>query len=333
MSYEAQAGSARPIPGAEAGVQAPVRALAVVPVTDAAEWTRLMAAAPQPHLQQAYAYGEGKRAKGWTVKRVCLSDGPRVVAFCQVLELRILGVRVLSRISRGPAFLADQPCIADVRAAYQTIRNCWGRRYSPLLIAPALEAMPASRDILLAAGYREREERCWRSMRVDLCRTEEDIRASFASTFRNRLRAAERSKLELRVGDDDAMADWMIARHLENKRQKRFRGADGGLLRAMRAAAPQHYLVFQALLDGAPVAGMSVVRYGQVAEYHTGWFGEAGRKANAGNFLMWAIACEMKRRGCTHFDAGGLYDSHGYTQFKRGLRGSEFTLAGEWVAW
>ncbi|MHB1109272.1 MAG: lipid II:glycine glycyltransferase FemX [Devosia sp.] len=333
MSYDTPAGLAHAGASADGSLQPLGRRLQVADVADAAEWASLMAQAAKPHLTQSFAYGEGKRAKGWTIKRVCLRDGDAVVAFCQVLELRFFGLRVLSRINRGPVFLEAETPAARIRDVYRTIRDVWGRLFGgPLLLAPALEANPAHRNILAGLGFRLRKAAGWQSTRLDLDRAEEAILASFASTFRNRLRAAERSGVALSVANDGASAEWMIARHAENMRSKGFRAADGRFIRALRAAAPEDYLVFRALLDGESVAGMSVVRFGQVAEYHTGWFGPDGRKVNAGNFLMWNIVREMKRRGCSRFDVGGLYDAHGYTQFKRGMRGVEFSLAGEWVA-
>lgn len=308
------------------------RRLAAEPVTDAAAWDRLLSQAPVPHLQQGFAYGEGKRAQGWRVERVRFLDGDRTVALCQALALGAFGVRGPARIARGPVFLAEAPPPALVRDVYQAVRRRWARPLAPLLIAPALEATAGNREALRAAGYRQRDARGFRSMRIGLERSEAEIRAALAPTFRNRLRAAERSGLALDIADGEKAAEWMIARHLENRRQKQFRGVDAGFLRALRAAAPDDHLVFRAVLADVAVAGMSVVRYGRVGEYHTGWFGPEGRGANAGNFLMWAIIRELKARGCAQFDAGGLFDGHGYTRFKRGLRGAEFTLAGEWIA-
>lgn len=332
MSYDTPAASTAAAPAAETAVQVARPRLAIAPVTDPAEWASLLAQAPKAYLPQAFAYGEGKRAEGWTVQRLCFHDNDNIIAFCQMLEKRVAGLRLLSRVNRGPIFLGDPPCPIQVGNVYRTLRQERRRWHSPLLIAPALEATPENLGILASAGLRQRKGRGWQSMRIDLGRSEEAIRASLAPGFRNRLRAAERSGLTLRIANDEATAKWMLERHEDNKREKRFKGAEGTFIRALRAAATDDYLVFQAVLDGEPVAGMSVVRFGQLAEYHTGWFGPAGRAANAGNLLMWAILSEMKRRGCAQFDAGGIHDSHGYTQFKRGLRGSEFALAGEWIA-
>ena len=78
-------------------------------VADKAEWDRLIASCPDPHLPQGFAYGEGKAAKGWTVQRALFLEAGRPVAIATVLELRRFGIRLLNRINRGPLFLEAQP--------------------------------------------------------------------------------------------------------------------------------------------------------------------------------------------------------------------------------
>ena len=41
----------------------------------------------------------------------------------------------------------------------------------------------------------------------------------------------------------------------------------------------------------------------------------------------------MKKRGCIGFDVGGIDEENtpDITKFKRGLRGEEYTLVGEWI--
>lgn len=302
-------------------------------VTDRAQWDRLIAAAAFPHLPQSYAYGEAKRAKGWTIRRVTFSVQGQVVAFCQLLERRVLGIRVITRINRGPLFLSPEPDTGIVRAVYAAIRHHWGRlHHGVFFMASALPVSDANYALLSDLGYWLRQRESWTSGRVDLSPDEAAIWASFASTFRNRVRNAEKTGAAVRVAEDAETFDWMIARHSENMREKHFHAVDGTFLHAFRATNPGDVLVFQLLLGGKPVAGMSVVRYGNRAEYHVGWFGPEGRKANAGNVLMWAIMREMKRRGCTQFDVGGLKEGAGYTQFKRTMNPAEYHLAGEWMA-
>ncbi|HTN59919.1 MAG TPA: GNAT family N-acetyltransferase [Devosia sp.] len=304
-------------------------------VTDAKHWDRLLALAPHPQLTQTYAYGAAKATQNWHVVRVCLSIGDKPIALCQVLEKRVLGIRVVSRINRGPTMLEPQPSDERVLAVYRAIRQRWGHWYSgPLSIAPTLPPGPESDALLRRAGYIRRPTKVhgWWSGRIDLAPSLDAIRAGFASTFRNRLKKSLASGLTLRVASDIQTVDWMIERHIANMREKGFSAVDADFLTSLRATAPHDYVVFQAIRDGQPIAGMSVIRFGDIAEYHTGWFGPEGRDANAGNFLMWSIMAEMKGRGCAAFDVGGLYEGHGYTQFKRGMRPRDYQLVGEWVA-
>lgn len=298
-------------------------------ITDAAEWNGLVARAPLAHLPQSFAYGEGKRAKGWTIKRASFRAGGRVVAFATVLERRVAGVRIVARVNRGPVFLEANPDAATVIAVYGALRRTWR---GPLLIAPALQVGDESSAQLRAAGFRQRQPHGWLSGRILLEGDEAEQWAALTSGFRNRARKAVKAGATLRIGEDDATYGWMLERHAENMRNKGFSAADATLLQALRDAAPAAVSVFQLLHQGQPVAGMSVVRFGRRAEYHIGWFGEAGRELNAGNFLMWEIIKELRHRGVEEFDVGGMRAGDGYTRFKRTMNPVEYQLAGEWWA-
>lgn len=303
-------------------------------VADQARWNSLIAACPTPHLPQGFAYGEGKAASGWTVRRVLFHEAGRPVAIATVLELRRFGLHLLNRVNRGPLFLEAAPSATDIVGVYAALRRRWGRLWTaPLLLAPALPFGPDSDALLRRAGYRLRHRRSWQSGRIDLTVGEAALWAGLASTFRNRVRNAEKAGAELRISDDAQTYEWMLARHAENMAERGFSAAGPALLGALRAAAPEDVLVFQLLDGGAPVAGMSVVRFGTHAEYHIGWFGPAGRKLNAGNFLMWQVLREMHRRGVETFDVGGLKPGDGYTRFKQTMKPVEYQLAGEWMSW
>jgi lipid II:glycine glycyltransferase (peptidoglycan interpeptide bridge formation enzyme) len=302
-------------------------------VDDIAQWDALIAAAPEPHLPQDYAYSCGKTASGWPARRVVfLADG-RPVAFTVVLQLRRYGIGLFNRVNRGPIFLSAHPSDEQIVAVYKALRRHFGRLWTlPLLIAPALQNEERSNRLLRQAGYRYRAPNVWRSGRIDLTVDEDQLWASFNSTFRNRTRAAEKAGAELRIADDAETYEWMIARHLENMAEKDFSAASPTMLRALRDAAPQNVTVFQLVHEGEALAGMSLVRFGRVAEYHIGWFGAEGRKFNAGNFLMWNVMRELKRRGVASFDVGGLKHGDGYARFKRTMNPVEYELASEWMS-
>jgi CelD/BcsL family acetyltransferase involved in cellulose biosynthesis len=301
--------------------------------TDEVEWRALMDAAPVGHMPQDLSYAAGKAASGWPSRRLVFFSGDRPVAFAVVLEFRRFGIKLLNRVNRGPVLLDAAPSDELVLGVYRALRRAAGRLWTtPLLIAPALDKTSHNLALLREAGYIRRHADSWRSGRIDLRPDERQIWMSLGSTFRNRLRNGERSGAELRIADDAATYQWMIDRHLENMRDKQFKAAGPDLLHALREAEPGNMLVFQLLRDGIAVAGMSVLRFGRTAEYHVGWFGPEGRKANAGNLLMWSVMREMKRRGVVSLDLGGLRSGDGYTQFKKTMRPVEYELAGEWIS-
>jgi Acetyltransferase (GNAT) domain len=302
-------------------------------VDDQLEWDALIAACPMPHLPQAFAYGEAKAASGWTPRRAVLSDRGNPLAVVTVLELRRFGLKFLNRINRGPLFFSATPSDAEILSVYRAVRRHWGRLWTaPLLIAPALARGERADRLLRQAGYRQRTPQSWLSGRIDLRQDETTLWAGLASNFRNRVRNAERAGAVLEIADTEKAYEWMIARHLENMEEKGFSAFDGAMLRRLRKEAPEKVLVFRLMVSGEPVAGMSVVQFGGMAEYHVGWFGPAGRKLNAGNFLMWNIIRELKRRGVDGFDVGGMKPGDGYTRFKRTMNPVEYELAGEWMS-
>ncbi len=302
-------------------------------VDDRHRWDALTAQAPHPHLPQSFAYGAGKSVTGWPARRLeFLRDG-RTVAFATLLQIKRLGVTLLNRVNRGPVFLEATPSDEVIVGVYQALRHAHGRFWQgPLLIAPALPRGADASRLLRQAGYRLRHARSWASGRIDLRRSEDEIWRGFGSTFRNRVRNAEKSAATLDVSSGADAYEWMLARHRENMDTEGFNAADPAMLRALREAAPDTVTVFRMMVGETAVAGMSVVSFGTHCEYHVGWFGPEGRKLNAGNFLMWGVMREMKRRGLETFDVGGLKAGDGYTQFKQTMKPVTYELCGEWMS-
>lgn len=302
-------------------------------VTDRQRWEELTVQAPQPHLPQSFAYGAGKAATGWPATRIEFVREGRTVAFATVLQVKRLGLTLLNRVNRGPVFLDATPDDETIVGVYRALRRHHGHFWQgPLLIAPALPRGTDAARLLRQAGYVLRHERSWTSGRIDLTRSEDEIWRGLGSTFRNRVRNAEKSEARLDVATGGDAYEWMLARHQDNMAAKGFSAVDSTMLRALRAEAPETVVVFRMMVGKVPVAGMSVVSFGTHCEYHIGWFGPEGRKLNAGNFLMWAVLREMKRRGQRTFDVGGLKPGDGYTQFKQTMKPVAYELCGEWMS-
>ncbi len=298
-----------------------------------AEWERLYRLLPMPHMVQAWCYGEAKAAEGWRVERLVFERHGQPLAICQVLVKRLLGLPVAARINRGPQFLAARPSDADGRAVYAALRQRWrfGRR-GVLLMAPGLVESEALRAWLRATGFRTRGVAGWCSATLDLTLGEEALRRQLAANWRNHLSVAERGGLHFELSSAPEVVDWMLDRHAERMREKGFSGTTVSFLRALQREAPEDFFVARALQGSAPLAGMIVFRFGRSAEYFVGWYGPEARLAKAGNFLLWNAALAMGRLGCERFDLGGYSSSEGYGRFKQDMRGSEYHLMEEWLA-
>jgi hypothetical protein len=306
----------------------------VRPIEDLSEWNVLFGRVARPHFSQSAVYGEAKRAtEHWSVRRLVFERSGEPLAICQVLDKRVFGLRIASRINRGPLFLDPDPTPDTVRLVFGALRRQW--RYflkGPLLIAPGLLKSAENEALLTALGYHNRNFGGWSSSLIDLELDEDELRRNLVSEWRNRLGHSERAGLVLKTSNSLETLEWLLARHVENMKVKNFAGPSPAFVRSLYEYAPERFTIVQAISGSEPVAAMGAVEFGETAEYLIGWFGEAGRKANAGNFLYWNIILEMKRRRCRWFDLGGYSRSDKYGRFKRGMRGEEYHLIGERLA-
>lgn len=295
------------------------------------EWEELFARAERPAFPQAWCYGEGKKAEGWRVERLVLRDSDGPAALCQLLIKRPLGIPV-TRINRGPVFLRDAS--PDYRLeVLRSLRRRWrfGLR-GLLLIAPSLATGAESDSLLREAGFLHRKDFGWNSSYLDLQLPLEELFRRLAPDWRTKIRRAQKLGVTLRLRRDPAALDWMLDKHIENMRARNFTGPTPEFVRGVVESSRGDFWLLQAMIQGEPEAGLLVGRFGQHSENFIAWFSETARKATAGNFLMWNSVVEMQRAGCRTLDLGGYSVADRYGHFKRGMRGTEYRLAGEWLA-
>jgi lipid II:glycine glycyltransferase (peptidoglycan interpeptide bridge formation enzyme) len=308
------------------------RDFAISTVDARADWDPLFARAPFPHLPQSWMYGEGKRGDGWTIERLAIHSPHGPLALAQVLVKNFAGFP-MARINRGPVFLDSNPSPETRAATLRALRRRWRfLRRGVLLIAPALAAGEESARDLRAAGFMRRGAFAWGSALIDLSPPVDDIHKKLSSEWRTKVRKAGKNGVTLAVRTDAEAFEWMLEKHVENMRAKDFVGPSADFVRRVIEAGRGDFFLLQALIDGEPHAATLIARFGQHAENFIGWFDDAARRAAAGNFLMWNSVVEMKRIGCRALDLGGFSVADRYGQFKRGMRGDEYQLAGEWLA-
>lgn len=169
---------------------------------------------------------------------------------------------------------------------------------------------------------------------LDLSGGAEAIWARMHGKWRNRLRRAEASGLRLRVSTlPDASADWVLNAEALQRRARVYRGLPPELARANGQANPGGALLYEALSDGAPAAGMVVLRHGAMATYFLGVTTDAGRAVHAHNLTLARAAEDLAAQGCTQFDLG-LLDTErapGLARFKLGSGARAERPGGTWL--
>lgn len=133
------------------------------------------------------------------------------------------------------------------------------------------------------------------------------LRAGLRSNWRNKLSRAEAmaGALDIRVSHN-ADAGWLYAAEGAQRRARGYRTLPPRFAEAWRAASPGSFLLYEARKDGAPVAGMLVLKHWPWASYHLSWSGAEGRRHNAHRLLLWRAACDLQDDGYAAFDLGDV---------------------------
>jgi hypothetical protein len=306
------------------------------------KWDGLLARAGKSSLEQSWAYGAAMEAiSRRRVRRGILSDDAGPLAAVQAFERRVTGLGTLVQITRGPVWLRPDISPAHIAAGMNLIRAAWRITWRELVLwMPELPDTSESHAIMRGLGAR-----CmitgYSSAWIDLQCDEDTLRRALTGKWRNKLKAAEASRLRVETATGDstvsgrAALDWLLGEYEPFRRKKRFMGPDAQLIRALAGSAPRQSrpMVFLAYDRRRPVAGILILRHGNAATYSIGWTGPDGRTQRAHHLLLWRAMGAMKNAGIDWFDVGGLFASNApsVARFKLGMGGEIYTLAGTYI--
>jgi hypothetical protein len=302
---------------------------------DPVRWDRLHAGASAA-LQQDRAYGDALASLGVRCTRaMVLADG-EPAGLAQFLVRPFGGLVPVALCSHGPVW-TERLDAAGRGAALRAVRRAL--RLGPLRVVlftpdasqPAGAGVATLRRVMTGAS----------TVRLDLGRPLEALRASMHGKWRNRLAAAERSALRVvRLGTQPAQYRWLLERELAQRGARGYIALPDGFVecwqaacRAAPARAGEPLLTLRADLGREAVAGMMFVVHGTAATYHVGWSTEAGRDAGAHNLLLWHGIRELRERGVRLLDLGGVDTGRGagIARFKIGTGGAVTTFAGTYL--
>lgn len=299
------------------------------------DWSQLLAAAGQAPIEQSWPYGDAIAAGSpYRPVRGVFRQGRRPVALVQALVWSIAGAVRLVKVVRGPLFLHETPDPSVQNAVFQLIRACWPlARANALFWTPELPEGEASTTLMRGLGMR-RTVTGYSTAWLDLSAGLDTLRTGLHQKWRNQLVRAERERLRVRDSHGGAALGWLVERHDEHRKRRRFSGPTGTFAAALAVLAtkPQDVLILMAERGSEPVAGVLFLRHGDAATYYLAWTGPDGRDAHAHNRLLWEGIGRLADSGVRWLDMGGIDASMpGVSRFKLGLGASPVTLAGTWL--
>ncbi|WP_167884872.1 lipid II:glycine glycyltransferase FemX [Leptospira fluminis] len=301
-------------------------------------WENLLKSTDQSNLLQTWSYGEAKKnAEGWNVRRGVFYSRRRFVALVQVLEKRLFGLLTIYRINRGPLFA--QGVSEDVRReVFEHISELGSWKKGRLLFMnPELDASGNAFLLLNRYGFSEKSGFPWTSAWIDLTQDAAVLRSRLDGKWRNMLNFSEKAGLTLEVGtgEDETLFRWLIDRYEMLMKEKGFSGIGVPLLILLneQMRGENSPIIFRAFCEGEAVASICVIPHGLSATYLIGWNGPVGRNLKANQFLLWNAILHLKQRNYDRFDLGGIdsENTRGIAEFKLGLNGKKYELAGEFL--
>jgi lipid II:glycine glycyltransferase (peptidoglycan interpeptide bridge formation enzyme) len=208
---------------------------------------------------------------------------------------------------------------------------------------PGAEEHPAGialRLALIHGGWRESPEQIQfrNTYRLDLRPSEDDLLAAMKQKTRYNVRLAERRGVAVRPAAADDL-EVLYRMYAETSLRDRFAIRAPGYYHDvwgtfMRAGLAQAFI---AQVDGQPVAGLIVYRFGRAAYYLFGMSRAAHRDRMPNHRLQWEAIRWAKVQGCTVYDLWGAPDRldardrmWGVHRFKEGFGGDLVRTLGAW---
>lgn len=322
-------------------------------VHDPAEWNDLVARLPGRHLLQSWEWGDLKAKFGWQAERLAWREEGLDRAAAQLLR-RSQGPFSLEYCPRGPVLdWGDAALRARVLTDLQHRASQSGIIFIkidpdlPIGFGPAdavgTMAHPpgqAAADDLTRARWRpSREQVQFRNTFVlDLSQTEEQLLGGMRSKTRYNIRLAERSGVQVRLGDvadlellytlfaETSLRDGFVIRE-----PAYYREAWGSFIAAGRAQP------FVAEIDSQPVAAIVVYRFADRAWYLYGMSRAVHRERMPNHLLQWEAIRWAKGQGCAAYDLWGAPDEvdesdplWGVYRFKQGFGAAFVRTIGAW---
>jgi lipid II:glycine glycyltransferase (peptidoglycan interpeptide bridge formation enzyme) len=304
------------------------------------EWNALLPSFHDASVYQTWEYG----AVCWGEKQIShlvLKSNNAIVAMAQVRIVRVpvIGSGV-AYVRWGPLWRTNDGADAEVFAAAmrELHREYVEKRGLVLRTIPNVYSDDAFADSARAVLEENRfslaqEVAPYRTFRVDLSPSIEDLRGGLHQRWRNKLKNGEKSGFNIVIGKSAELYRQFAVAYEEMMARKKFETTvDIYEFEKIQASLPEalKMTVLVCEKDGQVFNSLVVATGGDTGIYLLAATSNAGLQANGAFVLQWKAIELLKERGFRWYDLGGANPEKnpGGYQFKSGIRGHETTQLG-----
>ncbi len=303
-------------------------------LTDAgalAHWDGHLLAFDDYSIYQTVAWGEHRRALGWTPYRWAAFDGGAIVAMAQGLLRRYAG-------GVGVVWLPGGP-VGNIAAWSAGLQQIIRRTAGLTLLYCRFNSFRAHRDAdqlqLTDAGWRQPRTRLTSgaSLLYDLARPEQERVAACSKNWRHNLKRSQKNGYTIAQWElPDAAEMRSVYTEMEGYKHLSQQHSERNL-RALYDHVGAHLITYSCRDTAGRLIGFrACATLGGKAWDMLAATAVAGRKTYASYATFWALTQECHRRGVKQYDLSGVdpIGNRGVYDFKQGTGAAPVEYLGEW---
>jgi lipid II:glycine glycyltransferase (peptidoglycan interpeptide bridge formation enzyme) len=277
-------------------------------------WDKLAGTSSYSDVTQLSVWAQIRRAAGFEPLYVLVHQGSTVAGGALVLTRKLPVVGRVGYVSYGPFISSPEPRPPLAEALVRALRTLAENPLRGLFVQPPLAAEDISAG-LQRAGFRVSTTvgiAPAASLRLDLRKTEEELRAGLRGDRRRSIRSGQAQGVTVRQGTTEDVR--LLARlHAETAQHQRFKAIPTGYLQTLYdyLAEAGHAEVFVAEFEGRPVAARLFTGCGGVLKDRLAGMDRSSAAANRSvpAQLYWEAIRWAKANGYRWFDVGGISPS------------------------
>lgn len=302
------------------------------------DWKNLLATAPQSNALLSWPVALATFAtKRQRPHFGVFYEGTTPVALVVAHRWKFVFLEKIS-IHRGPLWLIDSPTQQQIESALTALKNTfvkseYRRPFQRFSFLPELRDTAPARRALENTGFKQTRQPPYASLMLDITPAQSLLEKGLKKGWRSALKKSRKNKLRYTVDHTRPGYKLFLRGYRRDKTLKKYPGPSILFLLNLRKHANRNeLLLLEAWHDGQLVAGQLFICHGRTVTYLVGWTTPEGRVVAAHNGLLFdAAIAELKKRKMTALDLGGLTENAPtLNQFKEGMGGTPYTLAGAW---